>query len=124
MALFGKKKETKATEAANPTTISTAASDSASEFDLAAILRRPRITEKAFALSQKNVYTFEVAPHANKYQVAAAIKQVYKVTPKRVNIVNRRPRTQRSLMRNRATHQPGVCKAYVYLDSGDTISFM
>ena len=124
MAWFGKKDETKQTEAQQTQTPAVPATATAVESAVTNVLIRPRITEKAFALSQQHVYTFVVAPEANKYQVAAAVKQLYKVTPKKVRIVRQRPRQERSMMRNRATHKSGLKKAYVYLNSGDTISFM
>ncbi|MEI6494511.1 MAG: 50S ribosomal protein L23 [bacterium] len=54
------------------------------------ILSQPRITEKTtmLASSVKPVYTFEVAPDANKTTVMAAIKAKYKVQPLKINIVN------------------------------------
>ena len=88
------------------------------------ILKRPHVTEKAFGLSQKNVYTFEVDYNANKYQIIQAIKDLYSVTPKKVCITRQKPRKERSLLRNRTAHKNGLKKAYVYLKEGDTINFM
>jgi large subunit ribosomal protein L23 len=53
------------------------------------ILLRPRITEKATFLTEANVYAFEIASDATKKQVGEAIKVFYKVTPVKINIVNR-----------------------------------
>ncbi len=44
-----------------------------------AVLRKPLLTEKASGLAEKNVYTFEVSPDANKIEVAAAIKSLFNV---------------------------------------------
>lgn len=44
-----------------------------------AVLRKPLLTEKASGLAEKNVYTFEVSPDANKIEVAAAIKSLFSV---------------------------------------------
>ncbi len=51
-------------------------------------LIRPRVTEKASFLMEKNVYAFEVAPNANKKEVSDAVFAFYKVTPEKVRIVN------------------------------------
>ena len=129
MALFSRKKDTTKEEVKTVAT-DTRASDRSkvdgvlNETAPAEVLIRPHITEKAFSLSQQNVYTFLVAPNANTYQVSKAISTVYGFTPKKVNIVRKQPRTKRSLLRNQASHQPGYKKAYVYLNQGDTINFM
>ncbi len=88
------------------------------------VLKKPHISEKSFSLSQNNVYTFEVVYSANKYQVIQAIKSLYNVTPKKVRIIRQQPRKERSLLRNRTSHNAGLKKAYVYLNKGDTINFM
>lgn len=49
-----------------------------------AVLRKPLLTEKASGLAEKNVYTFEVSPDANKIEVAAAIKALFNVDVKSV----------------------------------------
>lgn len=125
MAIFGKKKATETDATKVETVATTPAPKVAAAGEAAAdILVRPLITEKAFSLSQNNVYTFLVSTRANAHQVRHAIKQVYNVTPKKVNMVRRQPRTHRSTLRNRTSHQPGYKKAYVYLNDGDTINFV
>lgn len=121
MALFGNKKTEAAKSDAQATPAKTVVKP---ERNLAATLRRPHITEKAFAQSQQGVYTFEIDPQATKADVMAAVQAAYNVTPKRVNIVRMRPRVVRSMMRKHASKQSGLKKAYVYLNAGDTISFM
>jgi large subunit ribosomal protein L23 len=46
---------------------------------MAMILRRPLLTEKATLLGEKNIYTFEVAPDANKIQIGTAIEKQFDV---------------------------------------------
>ena len=41
------------------------------------ILKRPIITEKAMALTEKNVVTFEVASDANKIEIAQAVERIF-----------------------------------------------
>ncbi len=87
--------------------------------DLSWVLIDPRITEKAAMISGDNVYTFNVATRANKIQIKKAIKEQYKVTPKKVNIVVHKPR--KVVKRGRKMHQKGTKKAMVYLKKGDSI---
>lgn len=124
MAIFGKKTEKSAESAAAPKVADQSGSATAATDATATVIRRPHITEKAFGLSQRNVYTFEVQKNANKHEVKAAVQAIYNVTPERVRIVNKRPRVVRSLMRSKPAHQSGLKKAYVYLKEGDTINFM
>jgi ribosomal protein L23 len=96
----------------------------ATDRDLASVLIKPRITEKAVGMSGNNVYTFIVRRDATKYDVADAIKAFYNVTPVKVNIVNKQPRSYKSRSRNRVVSEKGMKKAYVYLKQGDSISLV
>ena len=84
---------------------------------------RPRITEKSGDASQKlNAYTFEIKPSSSKNEVAKAVKELYKVTPLKINITNL-PR-KRILSRGKKGWSGGVKKAVVYLKEGDKIEFI
>lgn len=91
---------------------------------VASVILKPRITEKAAILSDKNVYVFEVKKGATKFEVRDAIKALYNVTPVRVNIVNKQPRHSMSRMRGRDIMEHGMRKAYVYLKKGDRIELV
>lgn len=118
MALFSRsKKET--TAAANAVS-----SARLTDRNLANVLIKPRITEKAVGKSDQNVYTFVVARTATKYDVADAVRALYNVTPVKVNIVNKAPRKTHSSAKGRAVSVPGLKKAYVYLKAGDSITLV
>lgn len=125
MALFDKKTEEKKetpvkTEgvAAKTTTANMPAED------INAVLRNPRLTEKATMGVEGRVYTFNIDPRANKQQVIKAVQMVYKVTPLKVHI----SKIARKNVRNPRTGITGVKgggkKAMVYLKKGDSISFV
>ena len=44
------------------------------------ILYRPIVTEKISALQEKGIYAFEVAPAANKIEIARAVTKKFNVT--------------------------------------------
>ena len=92
--------------------------------DTSWVIKKPRITEKAALLGDKNVYVFEVARDASKTDVKNAVVALFKVSPVKVNIVNRVPRTTKSVSRNRTVTVRGQKKAYVYLKKGDTINLI
>ncbi len=85
----------------------------------AGIIIRPRITEKANLIADKNIHTFEIAPLATKGQVAGAIEAFYKVSPIKITITKNPPKN--IIFRGKKGVRPGVKKAYVYLKEGDKI---
>ena len=119
MALFGSKKEKK-------TDVAPAATKSVPVItrDISRIIVRPVITEKAAVLGDRNVYAFEVAPRATKFDVRAAVQKLWNVTPARINIVNRVPRSFVVKAKNRVGTHPGQRKAYVFLKKGDRIDLV
>jgi len=63
--------------------------------DLADLVRRPIVTEKATILLEENKYTFEVDPRATKPQIKAAIEDLFDVKVLKVNTFNPPPRKKR-----------------------------
>ena len=87
------------------------------------IIKKPRITEKSGLQAEMNgVYTFEVMGQANKKSVAKAVKEIYKVTPVKVNIVNLP--AKKVFARGKVGRKTGVKKAVVFLKKGDKIEFV
>lgn len=89
--------------------------------DISAVIIKPRVTEKAVRQNDQNVYTFIVRRDATKFTVADAVKSLFKVTPVKVNIVNKSPRQFMSKGKGRKLYEQGMKKAYVYLKKGDRI---
>lgn len=117
MALFGntqkKKTEKKSARAGGVRAVP--------QKDFSWVIVRPRITEKATLLFEKGVYAFEVSPRATARDVSFAIQALYKVVPKKVNMLKTPATTKRS-RRGGTMRVPGVFKAYVFLQKGDTIT--
>ncbi len=122
MGLFGKK-ETKDTTVV-ATKVEKKETGLRIQKNVAAGIIKPRITEKAAILGEKNVYTFEIKKGTTKFDVRNAIKALYNVTPTRVNIVNKQPRHSMSRSRGRDMMEHGLRKAYVYLKEGDRIELV
>ena len=62
------------------------------------IIIRPIVSEKSYASYDLNVYTFEVAPDANKIQIKHAIEELYareKVTVVSVNVLTTKAKEKR-----------------------------
>ncbi len=123
MALFSRdKKENTEETSAKKSAVATTALPT--DKNLSSVILRPRVTEKAVGQNDKNVYTFIVARTATKYTVADAVKALFKVTPVRVNIVNKTPRQFMSRSKGRVQTEKGMKKAYVYLKKGDRIDLV
>ena len=87
------------------------------------IIKKPRITEKSGIQAEAlGVYTFEVTDKANKKNIAKAVKELYKVTPVKVNITNLP--AKKVFSRGKVGRKSGVKKAIVYLKKGDKIEFV
>jgi large subunit ribosomal protein L23 len=88
------------------------------------IIISPRITEKGAYMGEQGVYVFNVAQTANKMEIAEAISELYKVTPRSVRVasVPRKQVTTRNT--NRKGMTAGGKKAYVYLKKGDKIELL
>jgi len=127
MALFSRKKETKTGEKDSEKNVvvkPVMSSALPTDYDLAGILVKPHVTEKAVGMGERNVYAFVVRSDATKYLVRDAIKSLYSVTPVKINIVNKAPRQYMSRKKGRRLTETGMKKAYVYLKDGDSISLV
>ena len=131
MALFGRKKEEVKEE--KKETKAPAASTSAKKGDKASVLREnealsilngPRITEKAAIAAEGGAYVFEVRSDATADMVADAVKLVYNVTPRKVNMVRIRPRKFVSRARGTRGQKSGYKKAYVHVKKGERIEIV
>lgn len=82
------------------------------------IVKRPLMTEKAEADTQKhNAYHFEVDPDANKIQIKRAIEQIYShkgVKVEKVRIISKRSKQRR--FRARYGKTKAWKKAIVFVD--------
>ncbi len=54
------------------------------------VIIRPVVSEKSYASFDENVYTFVVAPDANKIQIRQAIEEIFGVKVTNVNTINRK----------------------------------
>ena len=85
------------------------------------VLRRPVISEKSAKLAESNGIAFEIDPRAGKKEVANAIKAIYNVAPKSVNILNVKGKVKGKRFHGATGKTKTVKKAYVTLKAGDKI---
>ena len=87
--------------------------------DLANILIRPHITEKATVKAESSVYVFQIDPKSTKSEVREAFMEKYKITPIRVSTVT--IPSKKVIVRNKRGMKSGYKKAYIYLKAGTKI---
>lgn len=87
--------------------------------DLADLVLRPIVTEKATLLLEQNQYVFEVLPKATKPEIKAAIESLFEVKVVGVNTL-RLPRKKRRVGKF-IGYKPQYKRAIVTLAEGDSI---
>lgn len=89
------------------------------------MLITPRVSEKSYALAQKNTYVFNVPLTANKEQVGAVIAKQYGVTVKDVRCLVIKGKAVKAYKGKRqnpgVSHRKDTKKAYVSLAEGSKI---
>lgn len=119
MALFGKSETTKAKREKKPVHAYAATLVGGKAHE---VIRAPWFSEKALIGTEKGVYVFAISQDATSAEVAGAIKEIYGVAPKTVRIVNT-PGKKKALRTRRGFGQRAARrKAYVALNTGDTIT--
>lgn len=89
--------------------------------DPRSVVIRPVVSEKSYALLDQGVYTFIVAPDANKIEIRHAVESIFGVNVVKVNTLNRPGKRKRN--RGKATFgkRADTKRAVVTLAAGQTI---
>ena len=82
------------------------------------IILRPVVSEKSYALLDRNVYTFVVAPDANKIEIRQAVQQIFNVTVTNVTTMNRQGKRKRN-RRTNTFGQRSTTKRAIVTVAGD-----
>jgi large subunit ribosomal protein L23 len=93
--------------------------------EAAEIVLRPVISEKSMDETQRGKYTFAVHDGANKFQIKAAVEELFKVRVTGVNVLTSKAKEKRRrTKRGVTTGQTAPWrKAVVTLVAGDKIEF-
>jgi large subunit ribosomal protein L23 len=89
--------------------------------DAMSVLIRPVVSEKTYALMDRNVYVFVVDPRATKVDVRRAVEQAFGVRVDKVNTLNRKGKATRNRRTNTTGHRADTKRAMVTVHSGDKI---
>jgi large subunit ribosomal protein L23 len=85
------------------------------------IIIRPVVSEKSYGLLDAGVYTFVVAPDANKLQIREAVETIFHVRVTKVNTLNRKGKRKRNRRTFTFGKRSDTKRAIVTLAAGDRI---
>ena len=85
------------------------------------IVLQPVVSEKSYAAYDSGVYTFLVAPDANKIEIGQAIEAIFNVKVKNVNTLNRKGKRKRNRRNGTFSNRTAQKRAIVTLAGDDKI---
>lgn len=84
------------------------------------VIIRPVVSEKSYANFDERVYTFVVAPGANKIEIRQAVEAIWPdVKVAKVNTINRKGKVVRSRRVRATSKKPDTKRAIVTLAEGE-----
>ena len=86
------------------------------------IIKKSILSEKAYKLMEKGLYTFLVDSRATKNQIAKAVSDQFTVQVKKVNVLSKFSKMKRIAKTRKQTEVGGGKKAIVYLAGGQKIA--
>ena len=81
----------------------------------------PVVSEKSYALIDRNAYTFQVHRDANKIEIRQAVEAIFGVRVDKVNTLNRQGKAKRNRKSWTMGRRPATKRAVVTLVDGDHI---
>ena len=85
------------------------------------IVLRPVVSEKSYALLDRNVYTFVVAPDANKIEIKQAVESIFNVKVTKISTLNRKGKRKRNRRTNTFGQRSDTKRAIVAIAPDDRI---
>ncbi len=89
--------------------------------DPRSVIIRPVVSEKSYAQYDEQVYTFVVAPDANKIEIKRAVEEIFHVNVVNVNTLNRSGKRKQNRRTGTWGTRAGQKRAIVSLAPGDQI---
>ena len=83
------------------------------------IIIKPVVSEKSYAAYDNNVYTFVVAPDANKIEIRNAVEQLFGKRVEKVHTINRKGKRTRNRRTGGYSTKSSQKRAIVTLAAGE-----
>lgn len=88
------------------------------------VIKKTILSEKAYKLMEKGLYTFLVDTRANKKQIAKAVSNQFAVEVKKVNVMTKSTKMKKIAKTKKEAQVGGGKKAIVYLKPGQKIAVL
>ena len=88
------------------------------------VIKKALLSEKAYKLMERGIYTFLVDDRANKDEIGNAINKQFGVKVKKVNILKYAAKSKRIMFTRKTALVGGGKKALVFLEGGQTIPLL
>lgn len=85
------------------------------------VILRPVVSEKSYGLLDRGVYTFVVAPGADKIEIRHAVEEIFGVNVVKVNTLNRPGKRKRNRKQQTFGKRADTKRAIVTLAAGQSI---
>ncbi|HLI53891.1 MAG TPA: 50S ribosomal protein L23 [Acidimicrobiales bacterium] len=89
--------------------------------DPRSVVVRPVVSEKSYALIDQGVYTFVVAPDADKLSIRRAVESIFGVNVVKVNTLTRKGKRKRNRRKATFGKRADTKRALVTLATGQSI---
>lgn len=89
--------------------------------DPRSVIIKPVVSEKSYGLLDDGVYTFIVAPGANKIEIRQAVEEIFGVNVVKVNTLNRQGKRKRNRGKSTFGKRSDTKRAIVTLATGQSI---
>lgn len=86
------------------------------------VVKKAILSEKAYKLMEKGLYTFLVDPRAAKEEIAKAVAGQFAVSVVKVNVTKIQSKTKRIARTRKTTRVGGGKKATVWVKKGESIA--
>ncbi|HTL85969.1 MAG TPA: 50S ribosomal protein L23 [Acidimicrobiia bacterium] len=83
------------------------------------IILKPVVSEKSYSAYDLNVYTFVVAPDANKIEIRTAVEQLFNRRVSKVHTINRKGKRRRNRTTGAYNQRANQKRAIVTLAAGE-----
>ena len=84
------------------------------------VIIKPVVSEKSYAAYDENVYTFIVAPTANKIEIRKAVEELFGRKVDKVATINRKGKRKRNRRTGTWSNRVSQKRAIVTLAAGET----
>lgn len=88
------------------------------------VIKKALLSEKAYTLMEKGVYTFMVDKNASKKEIKKAIEVQFKTKVKKVNVLGKAAKSKRVTGTRKQVLTGNGKKAVVYLAAGENIAML